>query len=139
LLICPSVCFCHGHGGNSPHVIESEAKQSRSFRGSNWIASSRSLSSGARSRDPLAPRNEVDKSEYDKSLSPPTISRVICRVGQTIGISEISLPAQLADCQTGAFDPELTSAGLLLLRVSLVCNVNPGNFRFLSASSEVTR
>jgi hypothetical protein len=49
---------------------------------------------------------------------------VIHGVGQKIGISEITLPAQLADCQTIAFDPELTSAGRLLLRDSLVCKAN---------------
>jgi hypothetical protein len=38
-------------------VIASEAKQSGEQAG-NWIASSRSLSSGAHSRDPLAPRND---------------------------------------------------------------------------------
>jgi hypothetical protein len=37
-----------------PAVIASEAKQSI-VRDASWIASSRSLSSGARSRDPLAP------------------------------------------------------------------------------------
>jgi hypothetical protein len=37
-------------------VITSEAKQSISPRKKEWIASSRSLSSGAHSRDPLAPR-----------------------------------------------------------------------------------
>jgi len=41
-------------------VIASGAKQSSfpSPRQASWIASSRSLSSGARSRDPLAPRND---------------------------------------------------------------------------------
>jgi hypothetical protein len=38
-------------------VIASEAKQSIVSREGRRIASSRSLSSGARSRDPLAPRN----------------------------------------------------------------------------------
>jgi hypothetical protein len=38
-------------------VIASEAKQSIAPEQS-WIASSRSLSSGAHSRDPLAPRND---------------------------------------------------------------------------------
>jgi hypothetical protein len=38
-------------------VIASEAKQS-SVRDESWIASSRSLSSFAHSRDPLAPRND---------------------------------------------------------------------------------
>jgi hypothetical protein len=37
-------------------VIASDAKQSAA--GEGWIASSRSLSSGAHSRDPLAPRND---------------------------------------------------------------------------------
>jgi hypothetical protein len=41
----------------SSTVIASEAKQSRVTK-SDWIASSRSLSSGARPRDPLAPRND---------------------------------------------------------------------------------
>ena len=39
-------------------VIASEAKQSIVPHAETWIASSRSLSSGARSRDPLAPRND---------------------------------------------------------------------------------
>jgi hypothetical protein len=39
-------------------VIASEAKQSNQKQ--EWIASSRSLSSGAHSRDPLAPRNDVE-------------------------------------------------------------------------------
>jgi hypothetical protein len=40
-------------------VIASEAKQSIQLRKKEeWIASSRSLSSGAHSRDPLAPRND---------------------------------------------------------------------------------
>jgi hypothetical protein len=39
-------------------VIASEAKQSMTCPGAKWIASSRSLSSGAHSRDPLAPRND---------------------------------------------------------------------------------
>jgi hypothetical protein len=38
-------------------VIASEAKQSMDAK-EEWIASSRSLSSGAHSRDPLAPRND---------------------------------------------------------------------------------
>jgi hypothetical protein len=38
-------------------VIASEAKQS-SVIAQDWIVSSRSLSSGAHSRDPLAPRND---------------------------------------------------------------------------------
>jgi hypothetical protein len=40
-------------------VIASEAKQS-SAQSKNWIALSRSLSSGAHSRDPLAPRNDEE-------------------------------------------------------------------------------
>jgi hypothetical protein len=39
-------------------VIASEAKRSILPLAALWIASSRSLSSGARSRDPLAPRND---------------------------------------------------------------------------------
>jgi hypothetical protein len=39
-------------------VIASEAKQSVYPLAARWIASSRSLSSGAYSRDPLAPRND---------------------------------------------------------------------------------
>jgi hypothetical protein len=39
-------------------VIASEAKQSMGPQTEKWIASSRSLSSGAHSRDPLAPRND---------------------------------------------------------------------------------
>src|SRR5450759_319899 len=39
-------------------VIASEAKQSIARQRQEWIASSRSLSSGAHSRDPLAPRND---------------------------------------------------------------------------------
>jgi hypothetical protein len=39
-------------------VIASEAKQSIFPLVAPWIASSRSLSSGAHSRDPLAPRND---------------------------------------------------------------------------------
>src|SRR5262245_12224 len=35
-----------------------------SQRARSWIASSRSLSSGARSRDPLAPRNDEDYTGY---------------------------------------------------------------------------
>ena len=42
-------------------VIASEAKQSRAKK-EDWIASSRSLSSGAHSRDPLAPRNDGKRS-----------------------------------------------------------------------------
>jgi hypothetical protein len=41
-------------------VIASEATQSIEPEQS-WIASSRSLSSGAHSRDPLAPRNDEDR------------------------------------------------------------------------------
>jgi hypothetical protein len=40
----------------SLHVIASEAKQSTAPHEESWIASSRSLSSGAHSRDPLVPR-----------------------------------------------------------------------------------
>jgi hypothetical protein len=39
-------------------VIASVAKQSIVAKQGSWIASSRSLSSGAHSRDPLAPRND---------------------------------------------------------------------------------
>jgi hypothetical protein len=39
-------------------VIASEAKQSMPQSAEIWIASSRNLSSGAHSRDPLAPRND---------------------------------------------------------------------------------
>jgi hypothetical protein len=46
-------------------VIASEAKQSTPAK-KRWIASSRSLSSGAHSRDPLAPRND---GEYHAGFS----------------------------------------------------------------------
>jgi hypothetical protein len=39
-------------------VIASEAKRSMAAQAESWIASSRILSSGAHSRDPLAPRND---------------------------------------------------------------------------------
>jgi hypothetical protein len=39
-------------------VIASVAKQPIAAKQGNWIASSRSLSSGAHSRNPLAPRND---------------------------------------------------------------------------------
>jgi hypothetical protein len=39
-------------------VIAGEAKQSIAQQAERWIASSRSLSSGAHSGDPLAPRND---------------------------------------------------------------------------------
>jgi hypothetical protein len=39
-------------------VIASAAKHPSAEYGGVWIASSRSLSSGAPSRDPLAPRND---------------------------------------------------------------------------------
>ena len=42
-----------------PPVIASEAKQSIYPHAEAWITSSRSLSSGAHSRDPLAPRNDA--------------------------------------------------------------------------------
>jgi hypothetical protein len=42
-------------------VIASVAKQSMPPQAMEWIASSRSLSSGAHSRDPLAPRNDDEK------------------------------------------------------------------------------
>jgi hypothetical protein len=41
-------------------VIASEAKQSTYPNAEAWIASSWSLSSGAHSRDPLAPRNDAE-------------------------------------------------------------------------------
>jgi hypothetical protein len=46
--------------GISKPVIASGAKQS-SATSKSWIASSRSLSSGAHLRDPLAPRNDERK------------------------------------------------------------------------------
>jgi hypothetical protein len=42
----------------SPSVIASGAKQSIARQSEVWIASSRSLSSGVHSRDPLAPRDD---------------------------------------------------------------------------------
>jgi hypothetical protein len=50
-------------------VIASEAKQSIFVAKKNWIASSRSLSSGAHSRDPLASRNDVAWSRYSFTIS----------------------------------------------------------------------
>jgi hypothetical protein len=53
--------FCSSSSRDEPEtVIASEAKQSKSS-GKDWIASSRSLSSGAHSRDPLAPRNDGER------------------------------------------------------------------------------
>jgi hypothetical protein len=46
---------------NCLSVIASEAKQSIAPQAEMWIASSRSLSSGAHSRDPLAPRNDRER------------------------------------------------------------------------------
>src|SRR5260370_40945350 len=45
--------------GTKRRPMTGSAKQS--IIATNWIASSRSLSSGAHSRDPLAPRNDVEK------------------------------------------------------------------------------
>jgi len=55
-------------GGLPKFVIASEAKQS-SFALWLWIASSRSLSSGAHSRDPLAPRNDGSRASIRMSNS----------------------------------------------------------------------
>jgi len=43
-------------------VIASESEAIHRAAKKAWIASSRSLSSGARSRDPLAPRNDGEES-----------------------------------------------------------------------------
>jgi hypothetical protein len=48
-------------------VIASEAKQSGIPQ--RWIASSRSLSSGAHSRDPLAPRDDEQAEPITPSFS----------------------------------------------------------------------
>jgi hypothetical protein len=48
-------------------VIASEAKQSIAQQAERWIASSRSLSSDAHSRDPLAPRNDGKEKGRDRS------------------------------------------------------------------------
>jgi hypothetical protein len=51
---CQGFQFSNSYANACNTVIASEAKQSMNA----WIASSRSLSSGAHSRDPLAPRND---------------------------------------------------------------------------------
>jgi hypothetical protein len=48
------------------HCEQSEAIQGRK---KDWIASSRSLSSGAHSRDPLAPRNDEAVAATRRTLS----------------------------------------------------------------------
>jgi hypothetical protein len=51
------------------------AKQSSLLHKKEWIASSRSLPSGAHSRDPLAPRND---GEHASAIS-PHVSREFCQ------------------------------------------------------------
>jgi hypothetical protein len=46
-------------------------------RKEEWIASSRSLSSGAHSRDPLAPRNDGLKTRHTHSLVIARLDRAI--------------------------------------------------------------
>src|SRR6266852_8326559 len=70
-------------------VIASEAKQSRKRR--KWIASSRSLSSGAHSRDPLAPRKKVGKLPEPYRLDSTTLSSI--RVGPKAG-TELAMTSQ---------------------------------------------
>src|SRR6185436_2325608 len=64
---------------SSPAVIASEAKQSTPPRAGTWTASSRSLSSGAHSRDPLAPRNDAERASKQKGLPSFSTAGLCCR------------------------------------------------------------
>src|SRR5258708_9286799 len=69
--ISPYALIARRHRKRSLHVIASAAKQSSFCRREieSWIASSRSLSSGAHSRDPLARRNDENEAIAPNTLS----------------------------------------------------------------------
>jgi len=85
-------------------VIASAAKQSRAAK-KGWIASSRSLSSGARSRDPLAPRNdERSARRHHVSIDPAARDRrfpdaiAVVAGDHTIGLPDASMPLTTQTC-----------------------------------------
>src|SRR5207248_7634789 len=84
-------------------VIASEAKQSRVLA-RFWIASSRSLSSGAHSRDPLAPRNDGGGGSVSELPIPTPRLTVI-----TLGVS--NMRASIAFYEALGFSRRMRGSG----------------------------